>query len=49
MISMLRACDKEKSESLLGFEPMISQTQGRRSTHLIYRKLFLQYYCFFGT
>ena len=39
---------KKKSESLTGFEPMISQTPGRGSTHVIY-KLFLQCYCLFCT
>ena len=40
---------KKNPSPFQGFEPMISQTQGRRSTQLIYRELFLQYYCFFCT
>ena len=31
---------KKKSEFLTGFEPMISQTPGRGSTHVIYELFF---------
>ena len=31
---------KNKSESLTGFQPMISQTPGRGSTHVIYELFF---------